>query len=349
MNKVSGEDIDPDRNNRTTAEEEIALAPLARSGDEEAINRLCEGNLGLLYYLSGSYARAYGIPVRELVSEGYMGLRNAAKKYDPVKGEGARFGTFAGECIRQAYSKSLSGIWKGASVVKVPPKISKRTREIISLRNRLIAEGKDYGVEELARITGYSTRVVRSAELDLTSQLLLSMPVAGRDGGDSNLEGMLAHPGAERAVEESDTRQDYASVREHIDKLPEKERIAVVMRLGLEGNRTHNYQEIGRRLGMGKANVGSVLARAYSKLREAIKPNDIALREAGDGAGEEMMSASEQEQEPGKVDFSDEQRNIYVTWMRGGGLGGINRLSELIGVPKEVVARILKKRNKTLV
>jgi hypothetical protein len=172
---------------------------------------------------------------------------------------------------------------------------------------------------------------------------MLSMPIGGQDGEDFNLEGMLAHPGAERAVEESDTRQDYASVRGYIDKLPEKERIAVVMRLGLEGNRTHTYQEIGRRLGMSKANVGSVLARAYSKLREAIKPNDIALREAGDGAGEEMRGASEQEKEPGKGDFSDEQRRVYVTWMRGGGVGGVNRLSELIDVPVEVVARILER------
>lgn len=69
---------------RTTADEEIALAPRARAGDMTARHRLVLGNLGL----AGSLARATVRQWRSLdfddaCSEAVIGLQKAAEKYDP--------------------------------------------------------------------------------------------------------------------------------------------------------------------------------------------------------------------------------------------------------------------------
>src|SRR6266542_6844573 len=73
--------------------EEYMLAKRWREhGDHEAAHKLVNSHLRLVTRIATGY-RGYGLPISELISEGNVGLMQAAKRFDPQ--QGFRFATYA--------------------------------------------------------------------------------------------------------------------------------------------------------------------------------------------------------------------------------------------------------------
>jgi RNA polymerase primary sigma factor len=68
----------------TTREEEQELAERIQKGDQEALNRLVEGNLKFVVKVAQSY-QGCGLSQMDLINEGNLGLIEAAKRFDPSK------------------------------------------------------------------------------------------------------------------------------------------------------------------------------------------------------------------------------------------------------------------------
>ena len=72
-------------------EHELALA-WRNQGDEAALRDLVGSHLRLVIKIARGF-RGYGLPIADLVSEGNVGLMQAAQKFDPDRG--FRFATYA--------------------------------------------------------------------------------------------------------------------------------------------------------------------------------------------------------------------------------------------------------------
>lgn len=70
---------------RVSREEEHVLADLASSGDSSARHRLVEANLSFVAKIAHEY-RNMGLPLADLLSEGNIGLIEAARRFDPARG-----------------------------------------------------------------------------------------------------------------------------------------------------------------------------------------------------------------------------------------------------------------------
>src|SRR5215831_19371516 len=82
------------------AEEESLLAKRWREyGDADATHKLVTSHLRLVVKIAVGY-RGYGLPISELISEGNLGLMQAAKRFDPE--QGIRFATYAMWWIKAA-------------------------------------------------------------------------------------------------------------------------------------------------------------------------------------------------------------------------------------------------------
>ena len=97
-----------------TPEEELSLAHRWRDQqDVEAANKLVTSHLRLVAKIAIGY-RGYGLPVGELISEGNVGMLQAAKRFDPERG--FRLATYAIWWIRAAIQEYILHSW---SLVKM--------------------------------------------------------------------------------------------------------------------------------------------------------------------------------------------------------------------------------------
>jgi RNA polymerase sigma-32 factor len=94
--------------------EEYVLAKRWREhGDGGAAQKLVTSHLRLVARIAMGY-RGYGLPVSEIISEGNIGLMQAAKRFDPEKG--FRFATYAMWWIKAAIQEYILRSW---SLVKI--------------------------------------------------------------------------------------------------------------------------------------------------------------------------------------------------------------------------------------
>ena len=96
------------------AEEESLLAKRWREhGDADAAHKLVTSHLRLVVKIAVGY-RGYGLPISELISEGNLGLMQAAKRFDPE--QGFRFATYAMWWVKAAIHEYILRSW---SLVKM--------------------------------------------------------------------------------------------------------------------------------------------------------------------------------------------------------------------------------------
>ena len=96
------------------AQEECVLAKRWRErGDPDAAHKLVTSHLRLVVKIAAGY-RGYGLPTSELISEGNVGLMQAAKRFDPE--QGFRFATYAMWWIKAAIHEYILRSW---SMVKI--------------------------------------------------------------------------------------------------------------------------------------------------------------------------------------------------------------------------------------
>ena len=96
------------------ASEECMLARRWREhGDANAMHKLITSHLRLVVKIAVGY-RGYGLPIPELISEGNVGLMQAAKRFDPE--QGFRFATYAIWWIKAAIHEYILRSW---SLVKM--------------------------------------------------------------------------------------------------------------------------------------------------------------------------------------------------------------------------------------
>ncbi len=97
--------------------------------DRHAAGRIVEANARHVMYTALKF-KNYGIPVSDLISDGYLGLLNALDRFDEARG--VRFSTYAGYWIRAQVINCVLSSW---SVIS-GPKSSLTSRMFFRLRRQ---------------------------------------------------------------------------------------------------------------------------------------------------------------------------------------------------------------------
>jgi RNA polymerase sigma-32 factor len=190
------------------AEEECVLAKRWREhGDADAAHKLVTSHLRLVAKIAVGY-RGYGLPISEVISEGNVGLMQAAKRFDPQKG--FRFATYAIWWIKAAIQEYILRSW---SLVKMGTTANQK-KLFFNLRK---AKSKIAALEEGDLHPDHVKLIAQ--RLGVTEQDVIDMN--RRLGGDVSLNAPIRDDGA--SGERQDWLVDEASDQE--SRLAESEQL----------------------------------------------------------------------------------------------------------------------------
>jgi RNA polymerase primary sigma factor len=257
-----------------TAAEEVALAKRIERGDPAAKERMINSNLRLVVSIAKRY-QGSGMHLGDLIQEGVIGLNRAVEKFDWRRGY--KFSTYATWWIRQACQRAVSN---QSATIRVPTHVHERKVKLARARQRLqVATGEEPTMEELAEATGLELRYVEEALGAVEASVSLNQSV-GSDG-DGELGELFADPAAEDPAEEAADALRRSSVRDAVQRLPERERRVLELRFGFDGDST-SLEQIGRELGMSRERVRQIERDALIRLKDeladvvAITADDLA-------------------------------------------------------------------------
>ncbi len=238
--------------------EKARLERAVRKG-KEAKDRFTQANLRLVVSQAKRYRSQYGIEFIDLIQEGNLGLIRAVEKFDWRKG--FKFSTYATWWIRQAMQRAVA---EKSRTVRLPNSLHDTLVTLNGARNRLVSElGRDPSEEELAAESGLTLDQVYEAQL-VSDSVSLESPI-GEDG--AVLGDFVAHEDDEDPVRETERVSVVESLREAINRLPEREAYILTMRVGMEDGLPRTHEEIGKNLDLGPTRVRSIEKLALSKLR----------------------------------------------------------------------------------
>ncbi|MGD8375712.1 MAG: sigma-70 family RNA polymerase sigma factor [Acidobacteriota bacterium] len=223
--------------------------------DRRARNRLVEANLGFVVSIAKEY-RNRGLPFEDLISEGNVGLIEAARRFDP--GNGTKFITYAVWWIRKAI---LAALAEHSLVVRVTSYERRRLRRAsgkpapsTTVRGRRPAHLDDPGV---AVAGGGGSLLERYGAVSLDAAV-------GQDG-ETSLGDFLPAGGDDPETEVS-RKLMLACLDRALTYLSRRKRRILVSRFGLDGGDPQSLREVARGLGLSRERVRQVELDARKEL-----------------------------------------------------------------------------------
>jgi len=254
------------------AEEESALARRWREhGDADAAHELVTSHLRLVVKIAVGY-RGYGLPVSELISEGNIGLMQAAKRFDPE--QGFRFATYAMWWIKAAIHEYVLRSW---SLVKMGTTANQKKLffNLRKAKSRIAAleEGDMHPdqVKLIAQRLGVTERDVVEMNRRLGGDVSLNAQL--RDDGDSDeWQDWLVEEGSDQEAQLADGEQSEnrrKALGEALSVLNKRERrIFEARRLAEDPMTLH---DLAAEFGISRERVRQIEARAFQKIQRAVQ------------------------------------------------------------------------------
>ena len=107
-----------------TPEDEVDLSIKIQNGDDSAISKLVGANLKFVISIAKEY-QGQGLSLSDLISEGNLGLVNAATRFDHTRG--FRFISYAVWWIKESIIKSLND---NARTIRLPTNVIKKVSDL---------------------------------------------------------------------------------------------------------------------------------------------------------------------------------------------------------------------------
>ena len=221
-----------------THQEEISLARRSRAGDQRARDKLVERNLRVVVTVAKKY-RGYGLPFEDLIQEGNLGLLRAVEKFDPERGY--RFSTYVTWWIRQAIGRAVAD--KGRAI-RVLAYIGEKIRKMTRTSNQLSAKlGREPTDEEVAEWLRWTVDEVQDVKYAMPAATSLNHSLSS-DVEASELGEFVEDERASDTAGEVMGEMEIASLKEAIERLPERHRYILVRRYGLNERKLATLAEL---------------------------------------------------------------------------------------------------------
>lgn len=241
-------------------DEEVRLILLTRKGDEEARNQLISSNLRFVVSIAKLYMHN-GLILQDLVSDGNIGLIEAAHRYDETRG--FRFITYAVWWIRRYITR---GIHEQSKIIKMP-------KDKLSLINKINHSKDEFEQQNLRLPTIDETAEMVNIDKHELTQIMLSssnclyLENAELGVSEINLYDILidrTYPLPDgQLIQESIAYE----INQSLKRLNRLESVVIKMFYGIGGYNEHSVFGISRKLNISEDRVRLLKQLGLKKLR----------------------------------------------------------------------------------
>ena len=238
------------------AEQEADLAARAATGSSEARRRLIEANLRLVVAMAKTHARRHP-ELMDLIQEGNIGLIQAVDHFDHRLGN--RFSTYATWWIR----KRILDRATATSLVRTPRAAGHVRRVVRRLTEALEREPSLEEVAlELDRLPDQVSALLAAAQPTVSLDGRLS-----EDPNSGALLELLQDPDAEEPQVGAVSSSLHREVAQALRSLPDRCRLVLTLRFGLEDGEVRTLDEVASRLRVSRERVRQIERQAIARLR----------------------------------------------------------------------------------
>jgi RNA polymerase sigma factor (sigma-70 family) len=240
----------------------VRSARRCKSRLDGAREAMIVSNLGLVVRVVGKFKNR-GIPLLDLIQEGNLGLIRAVEKFEVDRGY--RFSTYAVWWIRHGLSKAFS---ETSRLIRLPANVGMAVRKLRQQVRELEARlGRAPSLDEIALEAGLPRS--RVADLLAASRAPRRLDEPGPDGDHEDRAHLLVDAARPDPLEQLTAAQRRDDLLRLMDRLTERERMVVKLRLGIECDAPRTLATIAERLHLSRERIRQIERRALVKLRNA--------------------------------------------------------------------------------
>jgi RNA polymerase primary sigma factor len=196
---------------------------------EKARARLIECNLRLVVSIAKQY-RSHNIPMEDLIQEGNIGLMKAVERFKWDKG--FRFSTYATWWIKQAIGQH---VMKRKRIIRLPAHAAAVQRKLLQAADEYREMmGCEPTQEELTKLVGASTTVVKATMHGGRAVISLQQPISSSDDESDSIEDKVEDHSLQANPFESVAQVELLKIaKKVIAELTPKEAAIIRLRFGL--------------------------------------------------------------------------------------------------------------------